>query len=491
MPHPPPEDGTTLVAARPLTTARAPLTLVILVATAVAAWVPAPAPPLLAVVPALVLGTVLLAVIGERWRIAVLIPLAITVGLAWGGRTRPEPAGPRLVEVTGEVTGLSREPGFSQRFRLAGVAGAEVSSRLRVEAGPVPAVLPGDRVTVRGLWTRDDYGEGITAVEVARDRPREDGPQARLWQAVERLGPQRELAATLLLGRGSPPERRDFQRSGLAHLLAVSGLHLGIAAGLGWWILRRLRLPWIWRTVALGLLCLGYTWLTGASPPTVRAAAMVAVAICAGLSGREPQPLGILATAILILVVVDPACVHQIGFQLSATAVFGVITVGRELVSLRSRWLPLTPWPLDRLVWRGVLAVGRMVGDGLAIGIGASAILAPLVAATFDQGHPWSPVATVAAAPLVTLVIWIGLPWMACEAVWPGGPWAGLAGIIDSLLAGLARIAGAASDLPFAQTAPSRPSWIVLILVPLAFLPFAGWVRLVIGLVAVGAWFAA
>lgn len=491
MPAPPPEDGTALIEAPSLTTARAPLTLVVLVATAVAAWVPAQALPLVLILPVFALGILALALIPPRWRVAVLIPLAITIGLAWGGRTRPEPAGPRLVEVTGEVTGLSREPGFTQRFRLAGVAGAEVSSRLRVESGPVPAVLPGDRVTVRGLWRRDDYGEAIDAVEVLRDRPREDGSQARLWNAIERLGPHRELAATLLLGRGSPPERRDFQRSGLAHLLAVSGLHLGIAAGLGWWILRRLRLPWVWRTVALGLLCLGYTWLTGASPPTVRAAAMVAVVVCAGLSGREPQPLGILATAVLILVVVDPACVHQIGFQLSATAVFGVITVGRELVALRRRWMPLTPWPLDRLAWRGILAVGRTIGDGLAIGIGASAILAPLVAGTFDQAHPWSPMATVVAAPLVTLVIWIGLPWLACEAVWPGGPWSGLAGTIDALLAGLAQVAETAADLPFAQTTPSRPSWVVLILVPLAFLPLAWWMRLLLGIAAGGIWLAA
>lgn len=462
---------------------------IVLPAIAVAAWVPWTGEPwwcwvaaLVATLAVVVLLTVL--TVPGRWRGPALLPAAILMGLAWGAQTRPVAAGPALVELQGRVVAVYRS-GHTQGVRLRDVRGNGVGSSLSAVVPPVPGLLPGDVVQLRGRWHRDERGDQVRAVTAERLVPREGDVRAGAWAAIERLGPQRELAATLLLGAGSPPERRDFRQAGLAHVLAVSGLHLGIAAALAWWLLRQARLPWLWRILALLVLVAGYAWLTGGAPATRRAAAMVAVATAAAVLGREPHRLGLLAGAAGLLVVLDPVLVHDLGFQLSLLAVFGILTWGMELVAWRTRVLPLQPWPLDRRAWRACLWSTRAVADGLAIGVAASLAVAPVVAAVFTVGNPWSPVATVLAAPLVTVVLWLGLPWLLVNMVWAEGPWAGISGMLDAVLAGLANIAHWSAQWPGAHLTVAAPPLPVLLVTPVVLVAWPlrhqAWWRALVG----------
>jgi len=114
--------------------------------------------------------------------------------------------------------------------------------------------------------------------------------------------PQASLAQGIILGkRGTIPSplKDDFTRTGTAHLLAISGLHLSIVAGillsLGIWLFGRRRYTYIW--LALGIIWL-YALLTGMHPPVIRAAIMVSLFLTAELLGRQrsaitqpPNPL--------------------------------------------------------------------------------------------------------------------------------------------------------------------------------------------------------
>jgi competence protein ComEC len=359
-------------------------------------------------------------------------------------------------------------------------------ARLFVRAEGLPAMACGDRVRVLGRWSREARGEAVDAVAVVRLERREDGARGWAWRALERLGERRALGESLILGQGDPPEKRDFRRSGLLHILAVSGTHLVIAAAFGVWLLRVIGVGWWPRQLAVAALIAGYTWLTGASPATVRSLAMGLAVIAAGLMAREPHRLAAVSLAALVLIALDPANATDVGFQLSLAAVLGLLTLGVDLVHLRQRWLPLAPWPLDRAAWRGLLFAVRAASDGLCIGFGATLATMPIVAWYFGSATPWSPLTTLLATPPTTAALWLGLPVIALGGVFPHGPWEGLYAALEASLDALAGTVRFGATLPGATLSTgAMPTWMPVAW-PLLFLPLRDGLGLGLRLAAIG-----
>jgi competence protein ComEC len=150
--------------------------------------------------------------------------------------------------------------------------------------------------------------------------------------------PAREFLLALVVGeRWAVPDvwREHFAALGISHLLAISGLHLGliafIAYGLAKWLLLRssslaLRIPvekWSWGLVLPVLL--GYAWIAGMSTSTQRALIMIlTLALCFVLD-RVRNLLHALALAALIILLIRPASIYDIAFQLSFLAVLGIL----------------------------------------------------------------------------------------------------------------------------------------------------------------------
>ncbi|MFC2071075.1 ComEC/Rec2 family competence protein, partial [Chloroflexota bacterium] len=125
--------------------------------------------------------------------------------------------------------------------------------------------------------------------------------------------PQASLAQGIILGiRGniSPEVKTDFIHTGTAHLLAISGLHLSIVAGMllsfGIWVFGRRRYIYVW--LALGGIWL-YALLTGMHPPMLRAAIMASLFLTAELLGRQRSAVTALAFAAAIMVGISPRIV--------------------------------------------------------------------------------------------------------------------------------------------------------------------------------------
>ena len=159
--------------------------------------------------------------------------------------------------------------------------------------------------------------------------------------------------------------RSDFRAAGLSHMLAISGLHVGIIAAL----LSLLLLPLqVWRRgrevkyVAIMVLIWVYALLTGMSPSVLRASVMVSAYYVCRLLQRDASPYNALALAAVVCMVVNPYDVLSVGAQLSFAAVLSLLLFGDALnpVSRRRRLL-------YRAVGLFVVPFAALLGTGVIV----------------------------------------------------------------------------------------------------------------------------
>ena len=225
----------------------------------------------------------------------------------------------------------------------------------------------------------------------------------RLAESLERAMPYPEsaLASAMLLGKREllPDELVEkFRGTGAAHLLAISGLHVGVllavTAGTAAWFLGRQRPTYL---VLAGVVIWLYVLVAGAPPSALRAAAMGTVYLAALGLGRPSSVLPALALTAVVMTAVSPNLVRQVSFQLSFAAVGGIaLALAMFGGVLHFGSSPSAPW------WR------RLLGWATAlVAVSAAATLAtwPLVATNFGQvalmSVPVSLLAVPAMAPLL------------------------------------------------------------------------------------------
>jgi len=160
--------------------------------------------------------------------------------------------------------------------------------------------------------------------------------------------PQREaaLACAILLGerQGMDEETEQaFSGSGLIHIMAVSGMHVGIFYLMCSWLLFSiLRLPKKAATLVILLLLWTYALLTGLSPSVVRASGMFSLASAGKLWNRHASSYNLMSAAAFFQVWLDTRLPAQPGFLLSYAAVFGILFLHPRLFSLywtKNKWL--------------------------------------------------------------------------------------------------------------------------------------------------------
>ena len=213
---------------------------------------------------------------------------------------------------------------------------------------PEPPAYPGGWDLQRDAWFSGWGGSGYAlgpVQHISQSMP--SGPRRviqRLREAITRQvtaavpGAAGAIAVTLLTGitTGIPPPDHDaFRASGLAHLLAVAGLHIGIVMG---WALTFARLAFAtseyaslhWPTKKLAALVAlfvgaGYMVLTGMHVPIVRSFAMACLYTIAVFAGRQAISLRGLALAACVLMLLEPQQVPGVSFQMSFSAVLALI----------------------------------------------------------------------------------------------------------------------------------------------------------------------
>lgn len=356
------------------------------------------------------------------------------------------------------------------RVDVSAVGGEPVRFGAGLSAEPLPPLVPGQRVRLEarlrpaqeaanpGEWSRGEWafrsGQPVTGrFQAARLVTLEAAPGWRRWVEARRasLGVQvRSLGADeatssflLTLASGERAALGDeleeiFARSGLAHVLSVSGLHvavLGFAifAALRWLLSRRmtlatrrvdprafaapLALPFVW----------GYVLFTGLQAPAVRSALMVSLLLGATTVRRRSDPLNAIAVAALVMLVLDPAAPFDLSVQLSFTAVVALVLLTPTLRAA----LPLeTPDPRRTGFARWLEQAREAAVQTFVASLAVTLATGPLVMGAFQRVSlaglvsnvvtlPLSGVLTVLAAagaglhllwaPLATPVLWAGL----------------------------------------------------------------------------------
>lgn len=186
----------------------------------------------------------------------------------------------------------------------------------------------------KGLTMLDHPGRGIASFLYQTRK--------MLSEKLDALfGEQSALPQALLLGvRDNLPEetQTSYRKAGIAHLLAVSGLHVGLLAGALLFLTRWLSLRL--RTVVLGVFLLLYCGLLEFSPPVVRASLLLLISQ-GHLILRKPQDgLTTLSAAFILILLFDPLAITTASFQLSFCAVLGMALWGPKLRRLLRGKLP-------------------------------------------------------------------------------------------------------------------------------------------------------
>ena len=233
--------------------------------------------------------------------------------------------------------------------------------------------------------------------------------RSRLAQNLAKVmpEPQASLAQGIVLGlRGNIPQtlRDDFARSGTAHLLAISGLHLGIMAGillsLGIWLFGRRYYLYVW--LALGAIWL-YALITGMHPPVVRGAIMASLFLIAELLGRQRSAITALTLAAAVMVGISPYILGDAAFQLSFLAMAGLVFLFPIFRSLGRRAIKVT------LGEDGAAAsMAGVASDTLSASLGAIIAVWPVVAYYFGIVSFVGPLATFLSLPALPGIIVLG-----------------------------------------------------------------------------------
>jgi competence protein ComEC len=296
---------------------------------------------------------------------------------------------------------------------------ATIGDRVSFKASLLPLSSP---VSLNGYhFRRQAYFQGIGATGRIKGQvhiiKKQDKPlwltaaRYRLTQTIrQRLDGQRgEIAAALITGDRSgihPATRQAFTDAGLAHILAISGLHLTLVAGLVFLVFRRglALIPSLaenypikkWAAIGVIAATFAYLSISGFGIPGQRAFVMVSIVMLGILLDRNPLSMRLVAIAATVILLVRPESLLSASFQLSFAAVIGLIA------AYEGGWGPLRQWSLDGGYHRKFMAYGAGL---VATTLIATLATTPYTLAIFNRFTLQTIIGNFLAIPLTTILI--------------------------------------------------------------------------------------
>lgn len=253
----------------------------------------------------------------------------------------------------------------------------------------------------------------------------------RLW-LLRRMqsGPmprrQGAVAEALTLGWRADIEhstKEAYRDAGLAHLLAVSGLHVGLLAAivgtLFFWTGNERR-GRIIRGSAQLIAIWFFALLSGLAPSTQRAALMFSLFIISNITGRRTPRLNLLAAAAIITLLGRPSLLFNVGWQLSYSAVAGLILASPIIRAYRS------------FMWKNAM-----------MSLAATTATLPVTIATFHRFHPYFLIANVIVVPAAFIILALSLLYMAIPCAVTAWPATTILRLVEALVDWVATLPGA------------------------------------------------
>ncbi|MDF2159037.1 ComEC/Rec2 family competence protein [Algoriphagus sp. CAU 1675] len=210
------------------------------------------------------------------------------------------------------------------------------------------------------------------------------------------------IALALLLGQKQHLDRdtrKAYSETGVMHVLAVSGLHVGILVGVLILLIKPLSLgrrKKKFYLLGVVLVIWVYAFLTGLSPSVLRASVMFSLIVLGQMRERKPSIFNILAFSAMLMIVIDPEVLFEVGFQLSYLAVLGIVVI--QPLILRW-WLP--PNKVMEYIWQLI-----------CVSVAAQLATFPLSVWYFHSFPPYFLMANLVVVPLTFLAMNVGIPFL-------------------------------------------------------------------------------
>ncbi len=220
-----------------------------------------------------------------------------------------------------------------------------------------------------------------------------------------------------------------FSSAGIGHILAVSGLHIGLVAMLCAYLLSKLRVPPAVRAAIVTAALLLYTVFTGGSPSAIRAFVMCVIALWARFFGLR-DGLNCLCAAGVVCLTISPFYLFECGFLMSMGSVYGLITFSRPIFGLLSK----TGMP-------------KFIAKGLSASLAVQIAIIPLTAVFFSKVYIYSVIVNALLMPV------LGAAYTFMLAILPFTfipPFAPLILLPSAVLWAITALGAAVSALPFA-----------------------------------------
>ncbi len=181
-----------------------------------------------------------------------------------------------------------------------------------------------------------------------------------------------------------------FRRSGTIHVLALSGLHVGIIFLIISFLLLPLGYPLL-RFGLSSLLIFAYLFITGFSSSLVRSALMLFFFGFCKITDRDINPINVLSLSAVTILLFSPLSLFSLSFQLSFLSVLGIVTFGGWLINSFGKQVP------------------HLVLIPISFGLGAQVAVSPVLIMKFGIFYPVGVIASVFIVPLITLYLWTGI----------------------------------------------------------------------------------
>lgn len=355
---------------------------------------------------------------------------------------------PRRLESGSTLVSIGLASAEDGEGRRASAAGRIVAFLPEVASKAVFAQGKGAVVTIAGSVGEGRSGpifRGRSARIIGKPGPIEKRRNAAMSSAVRRFDKVAwgGLAAALLLGKRDgldDGEGELYARSGCAHVLSLSGMHLAVISAL---VALALKKPFGLRAAAvIGTLFVAvFVLFVGFQPALVRSVIMYAFGAFALLGGYPRRVLPLLASAFLVQLVLDPDAACGLSFVLSYLALMGIASLGPALDELCRGFLP------------------RSFSMALSTSVGAFLATAAVSAAAFGSLRPIGILATLIVAPAATALMIGGLAWFALDIVAPP-----LAIAVGNIVGLAATVSGKAVELAAeVQGLEFKSYWAVLV----------------------------
>ena len=252
--------------------------------------------------------------------------------------------------------------------------------------------ISGTGYVASGKWTKQDGMNNLDLKSIASSCRRK---MISLYQKLGFSGD--ELAVLSALTIGDKTELSDSVRESYSvagHILALSGLHIGLLYTLLFFILkpiaRRGNIGRVIRSVLLLILLWAFAFFTGLSPSVVRSVSMFSILAMADMVGRQPLSLNTLAAAAWLMLFCNPAWLFDVGFQLSFLAVASILLIQKpiyHLITVKGR-------------------IGKYIWGLMSVSVAAQIGTAPLVMFYFSRFSVHFLLTNLVVIPFITIILY-------------------------------------------------------------------------------------